>query len=302
MAFRDNFRRYVSIIKKLRRQGEATFEEISDYLERESEIFDFKHETSKRTFQRDIAEIFSLFNIEIKYDFSQKVYRIAEEEEQKDMNNRMLEAFDILNLCNVAENISPHVIFEKRRPQGTGNFNGLLHAIQNHNIIRFTYHKFWDDEVSRRTAEPLALKESNFRWYLIARDQKDKVIKAFGLDRLSELDISWQKFDYPPDLNINDKFKNCFGVIDDERKKPTYIVLAFYNVQGKYVKSFPLHETQQILEENEDELKISLRLRITADFIKELLSYGKDLEVISPKPLRTELCKHYQAALKVNKA
>lgn len=300
MAQRDHLLRYIGIISKLRNQGYATYEEICDYLEIQAEIRDFKPDISKRTFQRDLEEIASLFNIEIKYDFSRKVYRIIEEDEQKDMNNRLLEAFDMLNLCNVAENISPYVIFEKRRPQGTNNFNGLLHAIQNRVVVKFDYRKFWDDELQNRSVDPFALKESHNRWYLVAKDHKDGVIKTFGLDRISELKITSKKFHFPTGYNPNDKFINCFGVLGDDKGEPREIVLSIETFQGKYIKSFPLHDSQKILIDNKKELRISLYLYITRDFIMELLSLGDTLKIIAPKELKVEICRNYKAALRSN--
>jgi hypothetical protein len=52
--------RYSLIIKKLRKR-ETTFKEISDYLAFESELQDYDFNVSKRTFQRDVKDIFSLY-------------------------------------------------------------------------------------------------------------------------------------------------------------------------------------------------------------------------------------------------
>ena len=41
MTKREHFLRYIAIIKKLRNTGGATFEEIVEYLERDSEIYNY---------------------------------------------------------------------------------------------------------------------------------------------------------------------------------------------------------------------------------------------------------------------
>jgi hypothetical protein len=56
-------------------------------------------------------------------------------------------------------------------------------------------------------------------------------------------------------------------------------------IQGKYIKSFPLHESQQIIIDNEDELRIKLYVYISHDLNMELLSYGNSLTVLEPKIL-----------------
>ena len=297
MAKRDSFLRYISIISKLRNQGEATFEEMGDYLEMQSEIRDFNPVISKRTFQRDVAEIASLFGIEIKFDFSRKVYFILEDDETRDMNHRLLEALDMLSLCNGAENASPYVIFEKRRPQGTHLFNTVLEAIRNRQQIRFFYNKFWDDETSERWVDPYALKESRQRWYLVGKDQQDQTVKTFGLDRISELNVVRKTFSYPAHYDPQEKFRHCFGVLGDEKHPAEEIILSIDPFQGKYIKSFPLHASQEIVADTKKELRIRLHMYITRDLIMELLSLGDTLHVISPRRLKNEMVKSYRGGL-----
>ena len=298
MSKRESISRCNLIIKKLRRVP-STFDEIADYLSRESELQSYDFNVSKRTFQRDLEDIRSLFNLDIQYDYSRRVYFINDEG-QPDANNRMLEAFDMFNSLNMVNDLSQYIHFEKRKPQGTEHFYGLLHAIKNRFIIRFSYQKFWDDELSQRVAEPYMLKEFKSRWYLLAKDRKDNKLKTFGLDRILALDITREKFK-EQHLNTNEMFKNCFGIINPDDSEPEEIILSFTHFKGKYIKSFPLYETQQILIDNEKELRIKLTLFITEDFIPELLSYGDEMKVISPAILKDRMRKVYASALKKNK-
>ena len=59
MTVRETIIRYLLIIQKLRRFG-ASFEEIDDYLSKESEIRSYELTTSKRTFQRDLNDIHNI--------------------------------------------------------------------------------------------------------------------------------------------------------------------------------------------------------------------------------------------------
>ena len=73
--------------------------------------------------------------------------------------------------------MAPFIHLESSKPKGTENLYGLLHAIKNHLIISFKYYKYWEDELSERRVEPYALKEFKNRWYLIANDLKNKIVK-----------------------------------------------------------------------------------------------------------------------------
>lgn len=295
MAKRESITRYNLIVKKVRRQP-STFKEIADYLKRESELDDSDFNISKRTFIRDLNDIRSIFNIDIRYNFSRKVYFI-DHDEQPEANERMLEAFDVFNALNITDRVSNYIHFEKRRSQGTENLHGLLHAIKNHFKISFTYHKYWQNEFSKRNSEPYALKEFKNRWYLLANDLKDNVVKTFGMDRISELTITRHKFKVPKEFNVNELFRNCFGIITPDKEKLHEIELLFNAIQGRFIKSMPLHESQQIISDNENELRVKLKIYITHDFIMELLSYGANVRVIKPNHLIEELKDAYDEAL-----
>ena len=297
MSKRESIARYNLIIKKLRKQP-ADFEQISTYLSLESELQEYNFNVSKRTFQRDLDDIRSLYNIDIVYDFSRRVYFI-DFEEQPEVNERILEAFDTFNALNITDRLSNYIHFEKRRPQGTENLYGLLHAIKNKVQISFSYKKFWEDEMSQRTAEPYALKEFKNRWYVLANDLKDNKVKSFALDRLTELEITRKKFQLPIDFDVNEHYKYCFGIISPNEHQPQEVILSFDPFQGKYIKTLPLHESQVILKDNEEELLIKLTLFLTHDFLMEILSYGDNVKVIQPESLIEELKTSYENALKL---
>lgn len=297
MSKRESIARYNLIIKKLRKHP-ASFAEIADYLALESELQEYNFNVSKRTFQRDLEDIRSLYNIDIQFDFSRRVY-FLDFDEQSDVNERILEAFDTFNALNLSDRLSNNIHFEKRRPQGTENLYGLLHAIKNQLQIKFTYQKFWEDELTKRNAEPYALKEFRNRWYILVKDMKDNQIKSFALDRLSDLDITKKRFQFLDDFNVNKHYRYCFGIISPNGHQPEDIELSFDPFQGKYIKTLPLHESQQILIDNEEELRIKLTLFITHDFFMELLSYGENLKVIKPESLINDLKSTFKNVLKL---
>lgn len=287
MSKRESIARHALIIQKLRKHP-ATFDVISDYLALESEVQAYNYVVSKRTFQRDLDDIRSLYNIDIQFDFSRKVYYI-DSDEQTAANERILEAFDTFNALNLADRLSDHIYFEKRRPQGTEYLYGLLHAIKNHFQVAFVYVKYGDGELTSRNVEPYALKEYNYRWYLLARDLGDQKIKSFSLDRFSSLEFSKKRFQFPEDFSVHQHYKHCFGIISPNGTKPEEIILSFDPFQGKYIKSLPLHESQEILIDNDTELRVKLTLYITHDLLMELLSYGSTLRVIAPESLVKEM-------------
>jgi len=294
MSKRGYISRYLLIIKKLKAKPYSTFEELKSYIQNQLEYIQLQDDNlnvgfSLRTFQRDKREIQNTFGIDIEYSTSNKGYYISQSEMENMNFQRMLEAFDMFNSLNLAQDLTPFIHLEKRKPQGTENLYGLLHAIKNKLQIKFAYQKFWEDEISLRTVEPYALKEFKNRWYILAKDLKDSNIKSFALDRLTNLDITSRKFVFPKTYSIEESFRYCFGIISPNDEEPQDIILSFDPFQGKYIKILPLHETQQVLIDNEDELQIKLKLCVTHDLIMELLSFGAQMKVLQPKSLADDI-------------
>lgn len=294
MSMRESFLRYFHIINKLRKRP-SSFVDIDNYLAHQSELQGCNFNVSKRQFQRDLANIASIFDIEITYDQKKLVYCINNDG-LSEISQRRMEAFNTFNALKIDENISKSIHFEKRQPQGTENMFGLLHAIKNHLQIGFTYFKFWEDEPTERVAEPYALKEFKNRWYVLASDLKDNQIKSFALDRLSELEITKKHFTPPVDFDVTEHYKHCFGIISPTTNEPEEVILSFNQIQGKYIKSLPLHDSQEILIDTKEELRIKLQLFITFDFIMELLSFGGNVKVMEPQSLIIKIRKSYKRA------
>lgn len=303
MSKRGYISRYLLILKKLKVKPYSTYEELQTYIENQFAYLQMQDDTlnigfSKRTLQRDLKEIRNVFGIDIEYSKTNKGYYISQSETENMNFQRMIEAFDMFNSLNLAQDLTPFIHLEKRRPQGTENLYGLLHAIKNKLKIKFTYQKFWEEEVSQRLAEPYALKEFKNRWYILAKDSKDNNIKSFALDRLTNLEITTQHYQYPDNYSIEQNYRYCFGIISPNGSDPQDIILSFDPFQGKYIKTLPLHETQEVLLDNDQETRIKLKLCLTHDLFMELLSFGDNMKVIEPKKLSDEIKEAHKKAYK----
>lgn len=285
--------RYSLIIKRLERSP-ATYPELEDYLLNSFEFQDASIRSySIRTLQRDIKDIANLFNFDIHnkkkgdnryYIESRPVMEVDE------YNQRLLESFQIMNAVNSQPDFAEFVYLESRNPRGIQNFYDLLFAIRNKRIIEFQHFKYKDQSISFRKVHPLALKESKDRWYLIAIDTKDEKLKAFGLDRISELSVSKAGFKLQQKFNLKEHFKNAFGIMNLE-EEPVKVIIRSTKEQAEYIKSSPLHHSQQIQKETDKSVYFMYDLFPTYDFIQEILSFGNQAKVIEPKSLAEKIKK-----------
>jgi predicted DNA-binding transcriptional regulator YafY len=295
MTVQESLTRHGIIISKLRAKA-SSFEEIMDRLSLESDLHEMNFEISKRTFQRDLNEIRSLHHIDIKFDRSQKVYFINEDF-QNEYSKRLFEVMDVFQMLKMDKRLSDFVEFSTRKPMGTEHLSGLLYATQNRFQLQLNYKKFDNDLVDTHLVEPYLLKEFRNRWYLHAYNIEKKEFRTFGLDRIQSMRILDIKFQYPQKVNPREHFKNSFGIVSSINQEPQEIVLKFFNNQGEYVRTLPLHSSQQILEEDGDSMLVKLKIVPTYDFVFELMSMGSNLKVISPKSLADDLRGNFRRAL-----
>ena len=294
MAKKEQMLRLKFIEEFLRRRKEkgASFEEISDYLYRKYQEKGIKLDDlrfAKRTFLRDKEAIFEVFGVTILYKRSLKKYVIDSDE----LDENQEDVFDNLLLVEAYREVKGRkniMFFEQRKSRGLHWLHGLVHTITHHKIITLKYTKFWEGVSHQRTIEPYALKEFRNRWYLLAneRDGKDFFLKTFGLDRISDLEISNSTFK-PEKVDIEEIFMNSFGSIATENQEPEEIILSFNPEQGKYIKTLPLHHSQQVLIDNDKEYRVQVTLVPTYDFEREVLSQGENVKVISPKSFKEHL-------------
>ena len=291
------YKRYLYIVDRLK-SVPSNFQDLHKLVmtKLENEDLSANFEFSARTFDRDKKDILDLFGILIQYNRKDKVYYIDEDVEDPSVS-RMMEAFSIHQALKEGNKIAPSIYLENRKSSGTHLINGILHAIQNNLQITFTHTKFWEMEISKRTVKPIAIKESQHRWYLIAEDNRDDRVKNFGFDRISDLKILDDKFK-PIVFNVEKDYQHAFGI---ETYEPAQkVILEFSWQQGNYIKSFPLHASQKIISDTEDALKIELYIHPTNDFIMELLKYGSEVKVTEPQQLRNKIKKRITDMMRIN--
>ena len=284
--------RYFNIVRKLSQQKYCSFENLERFLEREFEMLQINDDTlefnfSKRTLQRDIKEIRNVLGIDIMYSRSQKGYYIIQDDYSSDLFLKTLEeinSFSALKLTNSLESI---VYLEKRKPKRAEFLPDIVQAIQRKKKIEFHYQKFGEEKETLRKVSPIAIREHNNRWYLIADDKG--TVKNFGLERMNKVKILSDKIDDNIEFNYDDKYKFAFGIIVPTDEKPEKIVLSVTKKQAEYLQSLPLHESQEVIETKNNEVLIALELFLTDDFISEILAMSRTVTIIEPKKLKDKV-------------
>lgn len=291
--------RYLLLIRKVRKHPYITLEELRCEIEQELIARGEQIQSlSRRTIERDIRDIRLALGISIDYSHSKRGYFIPQDEDSTSDLERILEPFEVLTAMRQDTGVHDFIISERRRAIGTEHLYGLVYAIRNSLCVRFSYRKFWLTEASTRMIEPYALKETRGRWYVIGIDCADRQLRTFGLDRMEHLTMDQKRFRKDPDIDIQERFRHSLTV--DMADKVEHIVFSVGASDAAYLKTMPIHPSQQIVRETSQRTAFSLDVYLTPDVIMELLSRAQTLRIEEPEYLRTQILKIYETGLHLN--
>ncbi|MCD6367406.1 MAG: WYL domain-containing protein [Bacteroidales bacterium] len=288
MSKHGTVKRYILEIEKINNSRYPSFEQIKYYLQ------DHGFEVSKRTIQRDIEQIRYEFGIEIKYNRFENGYYI-----DKEMSINIEAFFRFLEIVNTAEllteslNESKHALkyisFDtKGEFTGIHHLKPLLNATRNHRKISFEHYNFHTSKIVQYLLKPYLLKEYQNRWYVVGLIEGMKEFRTFGIDRIRKLEVKPETFKVNKNLKPEKLFDNVIGLVYSLGEMER-VVLSFTPVQGKYIKTLPLHHSQQILVDNDKELRIALDIISNYELTQEILKYSDTVKVLEPKWLADEI-------------
>ena len=289
--------RYLFIMRYVKNHPYCSKIEIIEFIERQfsERGNNQKLGLSQRTLTRDFDEIRSNFRLSIDYNPTYKGYCIPQDEQQDPIVDQLMENLELLHI-GIDGGLPEFVQPEKRLSRGIEHLLPLKNAIAQDKTVTFEYKKFYPNETESKTIQSYMLKESRGRWYLLGLDSEKKA-KSYGLDRMSELEVLDKTFKKNDEIDWNEMYKHSFAMFTDEPVED--VVLSFAERDGNYIEAMPIHSSQKITRQN-DRVIVTLNIRITLDFIMELMSRSWSVEVIAPLSLRQRLHEIYKEAMERN--
>lgn len=285
------------IIEKVGRNQFPPFKEIQQFLK------DHDYPVSDRTLQRYFQQIRDEFDISITYNQSKNGYFINKEE-SLDMDR----FFSFLEIVNTAElltesliesrDILNYISFETQgKFRGVEYLKTLLRAIKNNRKITFTHENFETGKHRKYSLKPYLIKEYQNRWYLVGVISGINEFRTFGIDRINNLEISDKTFAPVKDFDAATLFNNTIGLTYSLNQLEE-IILSFTPLQGKYIKTLPLHQSQEIVIEDENELQIKIKIIPNYEFVQRILMLGSNVKVLQPQWLVADVKWQLKESLK----
>ena len=251
----------------------------------------FGQEYSRSSFNNHRNAIAEVFGIEIKCNRRIKRYFIRYGEDVMDTDAStawLVNTFTVNSMLSLGkERLSGRISVEEI-PSGHKFLSPLMEAMTENREIEIRYRKYSDDGTSEYSLKPYALKENARRWYIVAWCNEKSQIRVYGLDRIVDMKVSESHFNMPDNFDVDDLFRNSFGVyLSDEA--PAEIIIKASCKESRYLEDLPIHHSQKVISKSENSVTFSIFATLNRSLTMELLRLGPGIEVIKPETLRKEV-------------
>lgn len=299
-----------------------TLDDLVDACSRTLEEFEgIREAVSKRTVQLDIQNMRSEklgYNAPIVvsdkkyYSYSEKNYSITNIPLTSQDLGTLTEVVEVLRqfkgfgyfdeLSGMVSRLEDKIQSQKNKGRSFIHFekNNLLKgidyieplhkAIVKQRTLKVSYQSFKAREAGEIIFYPYLLKEYRNRWFVIGRPKRNNGLLTLALDRIASIEeLPSEKYQKNTLFDVDSYFDDTIGVTKNLGVRPQLVVLKIDRANAPYVITKPIHHSQQILKTEDDGMIFSIRVTWNFELEREILGFGEQLVVLSPKRLRNKI-------------
>lgn len=165
-------------------------------------------------------------------------------------------------------------------------FKDIFDAIANSRVLDITYSKFDGARPYYWKIHPYFLKQYNNRWFLLGLNDYNNKLYTIPLDRIVDMQEIRKDFIPNTTIDIDEYFKDIIGTTK-EIGPIENVRLQFSEHRFPYVETKPIHGSQKIIDHGKRIIEINVIPN--KELKSHILSFGNDVEVLSPQKLREEI-------------
>ncbi|HMO57727.1 MAG TPA: WYL domain-containing protein [Roseiflexaceae bacterium] len=146
-------------------------------------------------------------------------------------------------------------------------------------------------DLTRREIQPYVLEVSRSEpaSYVIAHDMLRDALRTFKLERIVTAEILDGHYMIPDTFDPYEHLASAWGVIDETEVE---IQLRFSPAAAMRVRESVWHHSQQLTDRADGSCELTMRVGGIREVRSWVLSWGADVEVLSPTALREEIRRH----------
>ena len=291
MVTTTQIKRYAWVVELLLRRKRLTISQISDEWLRSSLADNDIEQPNRKTWYKCFEDIGMIYGI------------LIEVSSKKEGSKWYINIQQWMLSCVAHRNLLEECLgmYNRTDIEGFPSENGMLdpiaRAMKDNRKIRVWYKRYGRSAPKNYIVEPYFIKTYYHRFYVLCKFDTG-LFYTLSFDRMVEVQVLQDRFNFPNDLFAEDYFHDCFGVLIPNNGEPAMDVIV--RAKGDavyYLEDVPLHHSQQIIREGMGYADFQVHLRVTNDFIGAILHQGDRLEIMSPQPVRDKVMLCLERAL-----
>jgi predicted DNA-binding transcriptional regulator YafY len=172
---------------------------------------------------------------------------------------------------------------------GLEHLETIYQAIIKKQVLQLEYQSFKAKTANTFFFHPYLLKEYRNRWFVLGIKKESQPVVTLALDRIKNIQVCEECYIENTILDPADFYKNVIGVTVSEGLRPQQVKLFVDISNAPYVLTKPLHHSQQLLEQTETGVIISICVQLNYELEREILGFGECIKVLSPEKLQKRI-------------
>ena len=191
-------------------------------------------------------------------------------------------------MIEAGHNMKDRIIFEDI-PKGAEYIQTVVEAMQQNKELMIDYQSF-NGRRATFNIQPYAMKVYHQRWYIVGYLKEQEEIRNIALDRTLNMEITTETFRCPSNFDAKEYYSNTVGIFVNDKLKPQKVIVRAYGIHVEYMRSLPLHHTQEEIEcKHQQYSDFQYHLCLTPELTSQLLAMGEKIKVLEPVELREEI-------------
>lgn len=183
------------------------------------------------------------------------------------------------------DNRKPVIHFESAPDlKGLKLLNPIYNYIVHKQTIRIMYQSFNATEPTEYIFSPYILKEFRNRWFVFGTKITDLRIYNLALDRIISVEPCEAPYYENQEFDSEHFFDDVIGVSKKLHDIPRCVRFWANAEQSKYIKTKPLHPSQKLENENQEDGSCIFQIEVCINFemYSVFMSYGPGVKIIYP--------------------
>jgi len=188
--------------------------------------------------------------------------------------------------------LGPHKSYKQHRQ----TIDLVSQAIDKRITVQMRYYSASRDSTGRREVDPYHLWFASGGLYLIGYCHLRQEIRMFAVERIRSISLTDHPYQMPLGFNVEEYVKDAFLIMRGGRRME--VELVFSKRAAAWVKDKNWHSSQEITFLKDGRLKMTLKVADNEELVGWILSFGGEVKVVRPEPLRQKVLDEARKVLK----